>query len=156
MNRRELIEKVALGSAVLVLAPSILQSCKTKTSTTSGENSPAASGSDQSGAQFSAAPAQINLDLTMPENLSLANAGGSKLVKDLIIINSGNDNFVALSSICTHEGCTVGYDSTSGNIKCPCHGAQFTTSGSIISGPVGTPLKSFPITKSNNILTISL
>ncbi len=43
----------------------------------------------------------------------------------------------AYSRICTHQGCTVGYDAKSNLLICPCHGAQFdpTKDGTAISGP---------------------
>ena len=43
----------------------------------------------------------------------------------------------AYSRICTHQGCTVGYDAKSNLLICPCHGAQFdpTKSGAAIAGP---------------------
>ncbi|CAB4730689.1 unannotated protein [freshwater metagenome] len=43
----------------------------------------------------------------------------------------------AYSRICTHQGCTVGYDAKSNLLTCPCHGAQFdpTKAGAAVSGP---------------------
>ena len=43
----------------------------------------------------------------------------------------------AYSRICTHQGCSVAYDSNSNLLSCPCHGAQFdpTKDGAAISGP---------------------
>ena len=43
----------------------------------------------------------------------------------------------AYSRVCTHQGCTVGYDAKSNLLICPCHGAQFdpTKDGAAISGP---------------------
>jgi thiosulfate dehydrogenase [quinone] large subunit len=45
--------------------------------------------------------------------------------------------FVAYSSICPHEGCTVGWSASSPEIfSCPCHGSVFEVSnGACISGP---------------------
>ena len=78
------------------------------------------------------------------------------ILQNLIIINTGGGKFSALSSICTHQGCTVGYDSPSGNIKCPCHGSVFSTSGSVVNGPAQSALQSYPVSLTGNILTISL
>jgi cytochrome b6-f complex iron-sulfur subunit len=142
MNRRDLIHRVFLGGAVLVLAPEVLNSC-TKNSS-ADPTGPVGNGNT------------INLDLTQPANAALTNTGGSLIVQNIIVINTGGGNYSALSSICTHQGCTVGYNSGSGNIQCPCHGSVYTTSGTVVSGPAPSALASYPASLAGNILTITL
>ena len=98
MNRRELIQRVLAGSAVLVLVPSVLQSC-TKTSL-SPFTFPPGNGTPGPGSN-------ITLDLSLADNSSLNTVGNAKIVQNILIINTSS-GFVALSSICTHQACTVG------------------------------------------------
>jgi cytochrome b6-f complex iron-sulfur subunit len=144
MNRREVVQKFLLGGSVLVLAPSILQSCSKDSALNPGNTGgpPPAGGN-------------INLDLSLAENSSLSATGSSKLVQNILIINTGN-KIVALSAICTHQGCTVGYNSLKGDIECPCHGSVFSTSGSVVNGPASSPLKSYPVSQDGTVLTITL
>ena len=48
----------------------------------------------------------------------------------------------AYSAICTHQGCTVSYNSSSKRLKCPCHGAEFdpANGAKAVAGPTNTPL----------------
>ena len=48
----------------------------------------------------------------------------------------------AYSAICTHQGCTVAYSSSTKTLKCPCHGAEFDPykSAQVINGPAQSPL----------------
>jgi thiosulfate dehydrogenase (quinone) large subunit len=56
-----------------------------------------------------------------------------------IIIREGNGTLVAHSAVCTHAGCTVGYQG--GQLVCPCHGSIFNAqTGAVITGPAVTPL----------------
>jgi nitrite reductase/ring-hydroxylating ferredoxin subunit len=41
----------------------------------------------------------------------------------------------ALSSVCTHMGCTLAYRSEYQDLRCPCHGASFDLSGELANGP---------------------
>ena len=53
----------------------------------------------------------------------------------------------AYSAICTHQGCTVSYNSTSKHLKCPCHGAEFdpANGAKAVAGPTQTPLSKIKV-----------
>ncbi|MDP6410528.1 MAG: ubiquinol-cytochrome c reductase iron-sulfur subunit [Planctomycetota bacterium] len=55
------------------------------------------------------------------------------------------DGFYALSTTCTHLGCTPNWLSSDQKFKCPCHGSGFERSGVNIEGPAPRPLERFKI-----------
>jgi cytochrome b6-f complex iron-sulfur subunit len=62
-----------------------------------------------------------------------------------VIVTNTAQGFHAFSAVCTHLGCIVAFDSTLGQIGCPCHGGVFNAStGAVVSGPPPAPLK--PVT----------
>jgi cytochrome b6-f complex iron-sulfur subunit len=138
MNRRELIRNIAAGTASVFIVPSVLTSCQ--------EDQPEPENPDAN---------ELTIDLTSPNNSSLGSAGGSKVIENIIIINTG-DGFIALSSVCTHSGCQVTYDHGSENLPCPCHGSIFSTSGMVLNGPASSPLKTYEVIQEGDILTIDL
>jgi thiosulfate dehydrogenase (quinone) large subunit len=51
-----------------------------------------------------------------------------------ILVRHDDGSLTAFSAVCTHAGCTVGYQG--GEIVCPCHGGTFDpSSGAVVSGP---------------------
>jgi thiosulfate dehydrogenase [quinone] large subunit len=56
-----------------------------------------------------------------------------------LVIREADGKLGAFSAVCTHEGCTVGYEG--GQIACPCHGATFDSqTGEVTGGPAPTGL----------------
>lgn len=58
---------------------------------------------------------------------------------------TGKAGFYAITTVCTHLGCTPNYLASESKFKCPCHGSGFQTSGINFEGPAPRPLERFRI-----------
>jgi cytochrome b6-f complex iron-sulfur subunit len=144
MNRRGFIENLAKGSATLIVFPVALSSCQDPIEDMDDMNNPDAT-PDQN---------LIEIDLTLNQNSSLLSSGGFIVKNDIIVINTGSA-YIALSSVCTHSGCTVSYNASNGDIPCGCHGSLFSISGSVLQGPADAPLKKYSVEQEGDILAIN-
>lgn len=65
-----------------------------------------------------------------------------------VLVHLETGEFVAYSAVCTHQGCTVAYDS--GELACPCHGSVFDPAdgAAVVAGPAPEPLAEIPVTES--------
>jgi len=63
------------------------------------------------------------------------------------IVKLIDGTFYALSTVCTHLGCTPNYLANEQKFKCPCHGSGFRESGLNFEGPAPRPLERYAITK---------
>jgi Rieske Fe-S protein len=134
MTRRDLI-KGFIGGVTIIALPPVLASC-----TKPNDNSQSTG--------------DIVIDLKNSSYAALANPGGSVSIRNVIVINSGGE-FVALSNICTHQGCQVAYNSSQNRLVCPCHFSAFSITGSVLNGPAASPLRSYTISREGDVLTIS-
>ena len=96
----------------------------------------------------------VPIGLTSP----LANTGSMALTQTSIggflIARTSASAFNVLTAVCTHEGCTVSNSSGSA-FACPCHGSQFSTSGSVAKGPANSSLRQFPSSFDGSVLTFT-
>ncbi len=96
--------------------------------------------------------------LTVNLDNELTTVGSSKTQNNVIIVRKTEGNtaaaFVALTSICTHEACTVGYQSAQNQFVCPCHGSTYNINGGVEVGPAMRALTQYTVSVNNNILTV--
>jgi Rieske Fe-S protein/uncharacterized membrane protein YphA (DoxX/SURF4 family) len=88
-----------------------------------------------------------------------SSSGSKKIIKDAALKVGDTHNFTAkagtpavlfktktgvyaYSAVCTHEGCTVQYNTASKHLQCGCHGAVFdpANDAKVLGGPTNTPL----------------
>jgi len=63
-----------------------------------------------------------------------------------ILIRQQDGSVKAFSTICTHQGCEVGFSQADKALVCPCHGARYDiTTGAATRRPATLPLKSFSV-----------
>jgi menaquinol-cytochrome c reductase iron-sulfur subunit len=55
------------------------------------------------------------------------------------------DKIEALSAVCPHLGCAVGWDAGQNNFLCPCHDSRFALNGDKLTGPSERGLDPLPV-----------
>jgi len=63
--------------------------------------------------------------------------------KEFLIIRTAEKEIKALSTTCTHLGCTVYWKQDKKEFICPCHNATFNSNGEVVSGPPPKKLDSY-------------
>ena len=59
------------------------------------------------------------------------------------VLRQEDGAYIALSPICTHQGCTV--QLVGRLLECPCHGSVYTREGEVVRGPAERPLRRLPV-----------
>ena len=138
MNRKDFFKTSAIAFVGLASVPSFLESCA------------------KAGASPQGPAANFTIDLSAMANAALINIGGYIYSNGVIVTrtSSADLGFVAVSQACTHNGCTIAYNSGSQSFICPCHGGTFDLNGNVTEGPPPSPLTKYTITRTNNILTV--
>jgi Rieske Fe-S protein len=68
-------------------------------------------------------------------------------------IQTQNKQLVALSAVCPHLGCGIGYDGTT--FVCPCHDSKFGLDGAKLSGPSKRGMDSLPVEEKDGRLRLT-
>ena len=74
-------------------------------------------------------------------NLKDLNKEVNEFEKKKIAIIKSHNKLYAISTICTHLGCTVRWDNKLKIFQCPCHQSAFSKLGKVLRGPAKTDLK---------------
>jgi len=77
-------------------------------------------------------------DLDRPGGAVIARAPGQE---PILVVRTPDGGVAALSAICTHLGCPLGYESP--EVVCPCHQSRFTTDGAVVKPPAKAALRHF-------------
>jgi Rieske Fe-S protein len=97
--------------------------------------------------------------LTFAQFPSLAMAGGGVVIDvtghdPIAVVRPSDTASVALDAVCTHEGCTVGFDQT--KLHCDCHGSEFGFDGAVLQGPANRPLRHFNATLTTDAILVDV
>jgi nitrite reductase/ring-hydroxylating ferredoxin subunit len=126
----------------------ILDGCGSPTSPSNAQPLPTVNGTRVTG----------GITLAIDASSPLSAVGSAALMQTAIgpflVAHTGQNVFVALDAICTHQTCTISGFSNQTYV-CPCHGSTFDTSGHVTGGPAPTSLRQYPTQFTNGVLTIT-
>jgi cytochrome b6-f complex iron-sulfur subunit len=147
MERKDFIEKVGL-SAASILIFGCMQSC-------SKSESPApAQPSNNNNNTIKTIDFTINITASPYTNLNTTGGFYIDKTNSIIIARTLTNEFLAVSSICTHQQVTLDFEASNNRFYCSGHGSTFSTTGAVINGPAAAPLKQYKTSLSGNLLRI--
>jgi Rieske Fe-S protein len=81
----------------------------------------------------------------------------SRIKESIIVANAGENDFIALSIACTHNGFEVEYKHDKKIFKCiSLNRAEFSCEGHVIDGPTDRNLNAYPVRLQNDKLIVSM
>lgn len=104
-------------------------------------------------------PANDVVTLSFAQFPALAMGGGSVVVdvKDrfpIVVVRTGDASALALSATCTHAGCIMSWNGMA--VHCPCHDANFSPTGAVLSGPTTIPVPVYAATVQPDAIVVNL
>jgi cytochrome b6-f complex iron-sulfur subunit len=141
MNRHEFLRKLGLSGASLmaVYCGVTMSSCKNE------EATPATNTAKT-----------VTYDITTVKNGDLKNKGGFFVdtTNNIVIANTSDNGYVAVTLICTHaQNKAIIY--ATNKFQCTVHQATFDNTGKNLT-VAPSPLTTYKVTQSGNILTVTL
>ena len=148
MERKDFIEQVGL-SAASVLIFGCMQAC-------SKSDSPTPAKPTGSTNNNTTKPVDFTIIITANPYTSLNTAGGFYIDKtnNIIIARTLTNEFIAVSSLCTHQQVTIDFEPSNNKFSCSAHGSVFSTTGAVLNGPAASPLKQYKTTLTGNSLRV--
>jgi cytochrome b6-f complex iron-sulfur subunit len=148
MERKDFIEQVGL-SAASILIFGCMQGC-------SKSDSPAPKPPTGTTNPPPVKAIDFTINITTNPYTSLNTAGGFYVDKtnNIIIARTLTDEFLAVSSLCTHQQVLLDFQANNNRFYCSGHGSLFSTTGAVLNGPAAAPLKQYKITRTGNSLRI--
>ena len=148
MERKDFIEQVGL-SAASILIFGCMQGC-------SKSDSPAPTPPTGTTNPPPVKAIDFTINITNNPYTSLNTAGGFYVDKtnNIIIARTLTDEFLAVSSLCTHQQVLLDFQASDNRFYCSGHGSLFSTTGAVINGPAAAPLKQYKTTRTGNSLRI--
>ena len=70
------------------------------------------------------------------------------------LVRLEDGGFLALSSKCTHLGCSLPWVEKQNKFVCPCHASAFDIAGNVISAPAPRALDTFKVFIENNVVKV--
>ena len=156
-DRRDVLQGIAVAATLVPMA-----ACRIDDPGAGDDAVDAAPGGDASAPSFTMCGANLCVDLTHPDNAALLTAGGFRVItigtKKVMVARSTATDFVTMTAVCTHAGCTVRFAPAASQMQCPCHGSKYMLDGTVVVGPALNPLKLFTndFDMANNLLTVML
>ena len=104
-------------------------------------------------------PANDLVTLDFAKFPALGNPGGSVVVDvqdrfPIVVVRTGDTSAVALSATCTHASCLMAWDGQA--VHCPCHNANFSLAGGVLSGPTTVPIPVYAATVQGSAIVVNL
>ncbi|MEL6470096.1 MAG: ubiquinol-cytochrome c reductase iron-sulfur subunit [Cyanobacteria bacterium J06623_4] len=153
MRRRDFTNWIGVG-AIATSLPIAIAACTPESEPSA--NDPAAE--DGSAADKAATAGEFVAIGTITELAQKGFLADDDVLDDPVIViedPANPDGLIALSSKCTHTGCTVAWQEDL--FACPCHGSKFNPDGSVVTGPASEPLAKYTAKiEGENILVASI
>ncbi|HWA94378.1 MAG TPA: Rieske (2Fe-2S) protein [Terracidiphilus sp.] len=115
--------------------------------------------------RYLASPAEMAQEASAVTEITLKDAqklpAGSVLMfkfgtRPAMLIHHTNGQWISMTAVCTHLGCTVSYQPGPDRIHCSCHGGVYNAyTGANVSGPPPKPLKLFKVTVNDSGVEVS-
>ena len=151
MNRSDFLKNLGLSTGALMAVYCL---GTTMTACSNSKDDPTPTPTPGTGGTGGTAKVDFTLDLNATANADLKGTKAYLISGNVIVARTKNNDYVALSKTCTHEGTTVEFEPNNDRIHCPNHGSNFKTDGTIINGPAATPLKTYKTTLTGNSLRV--
>ena len=78
----------------------------------------------------------------------MAISNQERVGKARLVVRREGNRFAAISTVCTHLGCTI--RATEVGFDCPCHGSIYDRQGNVVAGPAPSPLPWYQVSLAPN------